>query len=387
MHWPEPLRDETLYSWLARMARLNAMPNDLTLCNWLTGSRSTSIMNAKLNLAVITEKADGFLGTPKRLLRQLTAFHVAAALGDVESCTLANIESGDQSFDLTAVEFGGMCRWRICPDCVADDIALAGIAWWHRTHQLPTSLVCATHGTPLQRFDVKRHQAHEHFILPIDFSTGAAIDLTPVVIENLPFWNELATLGKDALDSKEELPSLSAIHDVFIAGLRQQGLVTRGGNLRQTDYAATFAHRAGHLCAPGMLKRCDAEVKPMSLIQGIWPSRHKKQPLIRLLLVQWLYGSWRSYLDRCHWEAVLGSDQKMEVVAEEFRSATNPGNSLEIHRDVCREFLGEQAAASRSTFWRAHPRNLRWLNRHDADWLDFQFLHETKRGIQRDLFD
>lgn len=34
---------------------------------------------------------------------------------------------------------------RFCCSCIRDDILMSGIPYWHRTHQLPTSVVCAKH--------------------------------------------------------------------------------------------------------------------------------------------------------------------------------------------------------------------------------------------------
>ncbi len=38
----------------------------------------------------------------------------------------------------------------LCPDCVAEDKAFWGFAYWRRTHQLPGIDCCPKHGTPLQ---------------------------------------------------------------------------------------------------------------------------------------------------------------------------------------------------------------------------------------------
>ncbi len=387
MMWPYPLRDETLYSWLARTARLNAVSNDMAFCDWLTGTQSTSIMDAPFNLLMLSKKSSGSLGSASQILHQMTAFHVAGALGDVLASDLMEMAAGTRRFDLMAEALGGMCRWRFCTECRMDDIAEAGLAWWHREHQLPTSLVCAIHGIALHWLDVKRHRIHERFILPTDGDVGSTLSLASVTSEDPLLWKALAALGREALDGRGELPSRSAIRDALVAGLHQQGLITPGANLRRDEYLAKYVQRIGRISAPGLLKRVDSVVEPLSLMHGIWPGRYGGQPLLRLILVHWLYGSWRSYLGRCNWEAVLGVDRRTAPETLNAIPVVLLEESPKSHRDVCLAFLAKQAGASRSAFWRSHPGSLRWLSRYDADWLNFHFPASIQRVVQRQLFE
>lgn len=387
MMWPYPLRDETLYSWLARTARLNALSSDLAFCDWLAGTQSTSIMNASFNLPMLSEKSSGCLGSASQILQQMTAFNVAGALGDVPADDVMEVAAGTRTFDLMAEVFGGMSRWRFCPECRIDDIAEAGLAWWHREHQLPTSLVCTVHGAALHWLDVKRHRIHEQFILPTDGDVGTTLSMASVTSENPLLWNALAALGREALDDWGEMPSRSAIRNALIAGLHQQGLITPGANLRRDEYSAKYVQRIGRISAPGLLKRVDSVVEPLSLMYGILPGRYGGQPLLRLILVHWLFGSWRSYLGRCNWEAVLGADRRTAPETLNASTVVLLEESPKSHRDVCLAFLAKQAGASRSAFWRVHPGSLRWLSRYDADWLNFHFPVASQRVVQHQLFE
>jgi hypothetical protein len=46
------------------------------------------------------------------------------------------------------------CR-RYCPVCARDDLARFGETYWHRTHQLPATLICEAHGAPLVQTDIR----------------------------------------------------------------------------------------------------------------------------------------------------------------------------------------------------------------------------------------
>lgn len=386
MHWPEPLKDETLYSWLARLARINAVTSGLSLCNRMADSCATSIMDTRFNLASLCEKSGGCLGKPDRALRLMTPFHVAAHLGEVKAVSITDIESGIQTFDLTATEFGGFCRWRICPDCMTEDITEAGVAWWHRSHQLPTSLVCAIHGSLLQRFDVKRHRLHERFLLPIDLGSACLEEAAPMDIAQQRFWHELAQMGAAALQDISESPPLDTIRDALIAGLHQQGLVTRGGNLRRDDYLKTFGSRIGSISAPGLFKRCGAILEPMALVHGLWPGQRTQEPLIRLFLVHWLYGSWHRFRERCAWETVLGTKELAAERNEARRSSEISSNVRDAHRATCLAFLENEGDPSRGDFWRANPLCMRWLKRYDEAWLDVLFPLVKGKSGQKVLF-
>lgn len=343
-------------------------------------------MDAPFNLAVLREKSGGCLGGSTAVLCRMTAFHVAAAVGDVEAEVLKRVATGDQAFDLTADVFGGMCRWRFCPQCLQTDIAEAGVAWWHRAHQLPTSIVCAEHGCSLLWLDVKRHRAHERFILPTDQNGLPVLNMAAIAAENPGLWTALAKLGRDALDDQAEPPSALDVHGALIAGLHQQGLLTRGGNLRRDDFMASFSLRIGRISAPGILRRMDAVVEPLSLVHGIWPGGRSRPTLIRLLLVHWLFGTWRSFLQRCNWERLWGAVSLPEVVAEKAQEPIRSDGLRNKHRDVCRAFQAEFPSASRSAFWRTCPASLRWLKRYDAAWLEFHFPGGGPKGLQHDLF-
>lgn len=382
MIWPKPLGDETLYSWLARTARLNAMSSDLAFCDALTGTRSTSIMDAPFNLLMLCEKVAGCLGAPADALRQMTAFHVAANLGNFEDGCIQRIESGAQTFDLTASAFGGFCRWRVCPACMQSDIAEAGVAWWHRAHQLPTSLICSIHGCLLQRFDVKRHRIHEQFILPGDLSGDLGEDQSALVLQNRNFWQEIARIGSDALQDGSHTSTQITAASSFIAGLQQRGLVTRGGNLRRREYVEAFEGKIGYLFMPSMFKRAKTFLEPMSLISGFWPTRNRTEPMLKMLLVWWLYGSWHQYRERCHWESILGLSESQ--LNRGFLGKTL--DDREEHRGVCRMFMENSEDPTRSGLWRLCPHSLRWLRRWDSEWLDDKLpLVPVRRG-RRTLF-
>jgi len=385
LYWPEPQRDETLYSLLARMARLNAMPSGLALCDQLTSTRSASIMSAAFNLVEVCEKAEGRLGSPGQILRQMTAFHVAEKLGDVDAERLSDIVSGANTFNLSAEEFGGFCRWRICPECMVSDVAESGVAWWHRAHQLPTSLVCSNHGIPLAKFDVKRYRTHEHFILPMDIPEAMFEVPSPIVFERRDDWQAIAQLGPDALQDVGNAPSQEVIQNSMFGELVQQRFVTRGGNLRRDECVSSFEKIFGAQSIPGMLKRSDADLEPMALINGVWPNRAGGQPLIKLLLVYWLFGSWRLYRERCGWESIFqpGKQQTGAVVR---RESNKPTTSLNEHRKICDEFLASGGAQTRSGFWRAFPKSLRWLKRHDAAWLNGKLPVKVSGSGQGELF-
>ncbi len=381
LHWPEAFMDETLYSWFARMARMNGVPDALEFCNDLAVSRSASIMDCRFNLVELCDRANGGLGDPARILREMTWVHLAARLGAFDSASVSSIESGIRALGLSGLFGNESMRWRACPKCMIADVRCCGVAWWHRQHQLPSSLVCARHAVPLMIFSVARYRTHERFVLPGDLEISSATMMAPVVTPRVRFWTDLAKISAEALEDMTPILHWLVVRHTFMLGLRDMGLMTRRGNLRYQDYAPSFDRYIGMIKVAGIGRRCDSPLKPSDLLAGISCQR-KSSSLLKLFLVYWLFGSWPAFQERCRWEAVLGnaSDEEFTGPMEEL-SGVKVATPID-HRAVCRDFLETSKLKTRTAFWHMHPHSHRWLKRHDAVWLDEQFPERSVQDMQ-----
>lgn len=98
--------------------------------------------------------------TPEYLLWNHTNFPYATAFcsADVYEASIAAALDWNAPYaSLFAVMQNatfGVTRRRLCPDCVAAEMATYGITYWHRSHHLPGVLLCAKHGEPLIETDL-----------------------------------------------------------------------------------------------------------------------------------------------------------------------------------------------------------------------------------------
>lgn len=377
LQWPIPLPDETLYSLIARVARINGATNALELCNALALSPSLSAMDCRLDLDALCSR-NGLPAGVHSTLIDMTSVRVATHLAEVDSMSAHRI------LGLADAAQGGLCRWRICPRCAESDITQFGVAYWHRQHQLPASLICANHGAVLERFDIGRAKAHERLFLPWDLRGYPVLAPTEGLLDQREFWLGLATLGADALNDMVAPFSSQTVLRSFKIGMQHSGLVTRSGLMRNKAVANSFAQKLSGICRANALSRPDSVAGVGPLFYGIVDSRAPK-PLLRLLLVYWLFGSWGAFKERCRWEDALGVDD-----ISGSSSAVRPlpvGTPLERHRSVCLEYKSAHESPVRAAFLKAHQRSHRWLLNNDRQWLDNELPLPQFGKIQLGLFD
>lgn len=377
LQWPIPLPDETLYSLVARVAKVNGTTNALALCNALAKSPSLSVMDCRLDLDAMCS-GNGLPEGIQSALIDMTSVRVAAHLAEVE------LMSTHRMLGLAETAQGGLCRWRICPRCAESDITQFGVVYWHRQHQLPASLICADHGEVLERFDIGRAKAHERLFLPLDLTDYPVLAPPEGMLEQHEFWLGLATLGADALNDMTAPYSSHTVHRSFKIGMQHSGLLTRSGLLRKNSVAYSFAQKLSGICWENALPRADSVPGPEPLLSGVENSRACK-PLIRLLLVYWLFGSWGAFKERCRWEDALRVDGERD--SSPAARASLKGTPLDRHRLVCLEYKVAHENPTRAAFLKAHQRSHRWLLNNDRQWLDNELPLPLCGKIQLGLFD
>lgn len=377
LQWPIPLPDETLYSLIARVAKLNGIADALALCNRFELSPSLSLMDCRLNPEILLSE-NNLPESLYSIVGEMTAVRAAVHLAEAES-SIAN-----QMLALSESAQGGLCRWRICQVCANEDVAEFGVAYWHRQHQLPSSLICAKHGAVLERFEIGRAKAHERLFLPSDLN-GHRLNQPPdEVLEQREFWFALARLGADALDDKTIPYPPALVLQGFRTGMRQAGLITSGGSIRKKGVAYSFAQKLLPIRSEGALLRHDSVARAEGLFHGIVDSTRPK-PLVRMLLVYWLFGSWSAFKERCRWEQILCSEDVTNSLSS--RDVSSTQSPLEKHRAICLEYKATHENPVRADFLKNHQRTHRWLLNYDRQWLDSELPLPVHGKVQSGLFD
>ena len=214
---PERYPDESIYSLMARIARVNGISH-IEITGLLLGEACpTSIIGCPVNIKHFSEMTRGLYGSPIEVLCNLTVIPTLVHLGEIERSLLTEIELGDLRPELARMIFGTECHWQLCKECVARDVEQYGVAYWHRTHQLPTSVCCPEHGA-LIRCSSGRRRLHDHLFLPYEIIDELEVQDVQVPIEHDNLSLGISILASDAFADLSEPESSDVIQNTFKAG-------------------------------------------------------------------------------------------------------------------------------------------------------------------------
>ena len=156
---PELREDETLYSWCARFHRLNGGYESRATSRVLFGHPTAGLWHdIPGHMGNFQLKTRGALGESRELLlkRTLFGFHSPFLPVELEDQLLQQLLTGGSTnvrkqLGLSRYGSPAFNALKFCPDCVRQQIQERGFAWWQTSQQLPTSLICRTHGEWLCR--------------------------------------------------------------------------------------------------------------------------------------------------------------------------------------------------------------------------------------------
>lgn len=132
---------------------------------------------------------------------------------------------------------------RYCLECIMNDTAKNGEAYWHRTHQVEGVKLCPIHQTWLIESEIpyaERKNKHEFISLELIISNAAmeinkkTIDLE---LEHLKFITEQTHY---LLNSSIKPLGIKNLNKFYINRLRQKGLATVSGRIRWLDLIPMF---------------------------------------------------------------------------------------------------------------------------------------------------
>lgn len=319
--------NQTLYSWCGLAHALNGGTCVRTTSIRLFGAPYAALthdfpsrLNA-LNLAT-----SGWLGSPREiaLRNTLLGYYLAIAqrsraeqiIGLLKTGTIPHLK---MLLGITASRVGGHHPLKGCRQCMADDEAGRGWAYWHIEHQLPSVFVCIKHNRPLfMAWDPITPVHRRHWVLPRLSHLYAAYEF-PVQRETA-----MTCLTRLATDSEQlmRLPVASLEPECLTRGyqriLQRSGLATRNGNLHIARLVSLVRERyRGLEDLPGM--------SFLNSMDGQWPglaaslSRRVSRPghpLKHLLLVGAIANSWDELLDACTPKAVVAESPEPSQVIE-----------------------------------------------------------------------
>lgn len=395
-----PIRrsDETLYSVAARTRLMNAAKDDRDACCGLFGnSRNTHVSDFPVNLIHFCAVTSGHFGTPQDVLNEMTLAEFFNRIGShswpADNSCLPLATTG---YGLSTLSNGSTNTWRACAQCMESEMALNATAYWHCSHHLPTAFFCTAHNAPLSACISLAHERHNRFLLPEDtvlVNRLHRIDLA----ENRETLMRLTKLGIDVLHDTGKSIDPRTAHAAILNALNEHGLLTSSRMVRREPFFIVlsryywFLHDLPEFV--GVISPQGFDVLHRSLQRG----DSSRSALYNLLLIDWLFGTWRSFKEQCAWQAVMdrpceSQGPKVHPCIEEIPHASAQAlqemhcTERESHRKICLSFRDTNASAKRSRFARAAPKSFRWLLRYDSDWLNKSFPGARYSRMQGELF-
>jgi hypothetical protein len=128
---------------------------------------------------------------------------------------------------VNASRIGFASRVRLCPECIAQDQAQRGVAYWHRVHMLPGVLVCPHHGTSLRILDPRwSSRSSRQLNLPNDGNVQAHTVLLDTPLRCMPPLHEIALRSLQVLESEVTALSAEAVRCTLLHRATQLNLAS-----------------------------------------------------------------------------------------------------------------------------------------------------------------
>ena len=198
---------------------------------------------------------------------------------------------------ITASTIDRTDRLWFCPSCYEQDIQRYGEPYWHRVHQLPGVYLCPQHQRVLHNLTSPLSDRHGLNGLPISRHMFRSIP----VIEDLPdkLNDRLSNIAEDIhlLVQQDNLPALYDLRQVILPRLAEKGFVTVSSRIRQQklcEQLVLFYSRE----LLDLVDSYPTESRYSWLEQSTRIARRAIHPLRQMLLIRFLYGSFREFLDR-----------------------------------------------------------------------------------------
>lgn len=371
-HMPVAMPNENLYGLVSRFAKINGMVNHLQATQYFLHSQDISVANTELiwhDESLYTQYY--FTNTHYPLL---TLEKLRSQLGEVRKGV--NTSDSARKSTLQNESFGDTAFWRYCPVCYEHDVALNGVGSWHLAQQLPTTLMCTEHRCNLHEITLKKKHLHDRLwlineVLPHHNEFTATLD---------EHWLNIAQIGKEALEDSQKPHDADVIKQTLIAALRQRGLLDAKGRLKINVFETSFENFFDQNFILTIKQRLLIK-KPRYLATEILHG-FKGRVLNRLILVYWLFGSWKYFRICCEWHAVFNTSNTNAHISNQL-NLNQIGEIKAKNRNLCESYFLSTDKPNRIEFCRLFYSNFRWLLNYDREWFDrvlpaHGFSYQTK---------
>lgn len=300
------LPDETLFSLASRYHRLSGDLRPDRTCRQLFGhARHGAAHDFPVRLDEFARRTCNLLGAPEEVARRRTIlpFYLPYRTAGDEANAMAAAKAGALGsikgrLGILASRFGAAHPLKACAECMADDLAVHKVTYWHRNHQWPGCWICHKHGSVLKYALAKVNASGRfHWFLPDEVGLADGVTSDPF----------------RTVDS-----SITRLAECSVGlGSLPTGFRLRPSHLLQT-YRTRLSHlglaTAGRIDSDGLARSLSPVCLPLSKVEGLGvlsgaettltaqfvrmvrEHRGVGHPLKHLVLVVALFEGWSPFL-------------------------------------------------------------------------------------------
>lgn len=360
-----PRADETLHSLVGRIRLRNVYRSDLDACRHLLGQASNCRVDEySLNVRRFCEETSYAYGAEESVLDHFSLYPYFAWIGSLPWHSGATKRSPlEARHGLGQLCYGAHLPWRVCGTCIEEEKKQFGDTYWHRSHQLPMSIICGKHKRPLLRVLQGFNGIKNRLLLPDEvYSNCTSFRASDDVLE---LWDCLAKIDMALLENSSQgsLRKADAV-TALLSALKERSLLDEQGAVDRPALMAFLLSSLVELkLPPAWLMQ--TELRGVHSTRAALATHTAPGSQYLTLLIYQLFGCWEAFADRCRWEKIMSNNG-----TEQEGAATSIPSEVMIHRRSCINLLEQTPAMMRSQFARAAPKAFRWLLIHDKRWLD-----------------
>lgn len=294
-YFPEPYRDELLYSLLARYHRhVGSSSPKQTLADLFDNRNTVASLDMQGQLGRLAANLPSSWDmTPERLAVEFTlvpyylAFQPMTVRKQVLRALIGGPTSGLHLFLGLATAASRVRELRFCPACVREMEELHGEPYWRRAHQLPGALICPDHALVLRASGVPPVLGNRHaFIAATRAACAKGREVAPASMVNHETLLSVTRACRDVLQSAPQAWSGEEWAGYYRNRLFQAGLSSACGRVNQQRLEERFRMHIGDALKPLL---ADIGVADIAWLVALTRRRHRAlHPLFHILLQEFL---------------------------------------------------------------------------------------------------
>lgn len=327
-----PLSGESLYSWAARVHRINGFGSSTHTSKLLFDDPLLGLLHdftgGLSHFSHFSHFMEGDCGDAASIAHSRTTLSYFLPLrGQAQQRDLTSELSGPSGANIKyrlgilTSRFGCAHPLKACPQCMADDLQTVGVSYWHLAHQYPSALVCSTHGVPLLEDRLKIHRLRHHYLLPDQAHWGP---VTRLAGRQATLLRRYADLSQSwAREAPFLLTDTTSLVKVLRRRLIARGYSTNQGGPALSQYADDYLAHIGHIARLTPLKGLPQNRKEafVQLSRILGKPRTGTHPIRYISLIEHLYATWQDFVDdvqtgtdwgACQAPTVAGSNESSD---------------------------------------------------------------------------